>query len=174
MSVADVNVVPLELNEQEQAFTVGKVDAVVTFEPVCSRLIAKGAVQLFDSKQIPGEIVDVLAVRSSTIDDKSEQLKILLKAWFSALRYIQEQPTEASKHMAERLRLEPADVLAAFEGLKFPDLDENITLLSGTRPKLGETAERLANLMLEQKLLSQEIDVSQLFSAEPLNRIKIR
>ena len=172
MSTTDVNVVPLELNEQEQGFSDGRVDAVVTFEPVSSRLIAKGAVHLFDSTQIPGEIVDVLAVRGSIIDNQPERLSVLLKGWFSGLRHLEEQPVDASKHMAERLQLEPAAVLASLDGLQFPTMDENIAILSGARPKLGETAERLAKVMLEQQLLHKEIDSSQLFSAEPLKRIK--
>jgi NitT/TauT family transport system substrate-binding protein len=172
MSVADVNVVPLEVDEHERAFAEGKVDAVVTFEPIRSRLMAKGAVRLFDSTQIPGEIVDVLAVRGDIVDSQSESLNILLRGWFLALQHLQEHPEDASRHMGDRLKLEPPDVLASFAGLQFPDVDENIALLAGDQPTLAATAGRLADLMLAQKLLENEIDVSQLFSAELVKRLK--
>ncbi len=174
MSVADVNVVPVEVDEHERAFVDGDVEAVVTFDPIRSRLIADGANPLFDSTQIPGEIVDVLVVRGSTIENDADNLSILLQGWFLALQHLREQPMNASKQMADRLLLEPPDILASFAGLKFPDLDENITFLSGARPQLVETAERLAKLMMEKRLLEKQIDVSQLFSAEPLKAIQAK
>lgn len=172
MSVADVNVVPLEVDEHERAFLDGKVDAVVTFQPVHSRLIAKGAAALFDSTQIPGEIVDVLAVRGDMIDSESDKLSVLLRGWFLALQYFQEHPDDASTHMADRLQLSPPDVLTSFAGLRLPDMDENIALLSGARPELVETSRRLAEVMREQRLLEKKIDVSQLFSADPVKEIR--
>ena len=171
MSVADVNVVPLEVDEHERAFSEGKVDAVVTFEPVSSRLIAGGAVRLFDSTQIPDQIVDVLAVRGSTIDATSEQLAVLLQGWFLGLRHLQEQPQDAGRQMAERMQLSSRDALASLVGLRIPDLDENLSLLGGSRPRLVDTAEQLADIMIEQELLHREIDVTQLFSAAILKQL---
>ena len=172
MTATDVNVVPLEVDEHERAFTEGTVDAVVTFEPVRSRLLAQGARVLFDSTQIPDEIVDVLAVRLNVFDTESDKLRILLKGWFLGRRYVVDHPDDASKQMAERLRLDPPDVLASLPDVKMPDLKENIDLLGGVRPKLVESAERLGKLMLEQDLLLRNVDVSQLFSAEPLKGIR--
>lgn len=171
MSVADVNIVPLEVDEHERAFTDGIVDAVVTFDPVSSHLIAQGATRLFDSTQIPGEIVDVLVVRSRTLETSADQLDILLRGWFSAQQYLKEHPQEASRRMAGRLQLEPQDVLKSFDGLRLPDRNENLLLLGGTQPTLVETAERLVDVMLDQKLLYKEIDVSQLFSGQPLEQL---
>ena len=172
MSAADVKVVPLEIHEHESAFDEGTVDAVVTFEPVRSRLLAKGATTVFDSSQMTDEIVDVLVVRSETIKDSPEKIAILLSGWFSALKHLRERPEKASQELAERLRLEPRAVLASFDGIRFPDLGENLLLLGGTRPKLSKIAERLAKVMVEQKLLQREVDVSELFSALPLKQIK--
>ena len=63
----DVRKISLEVDEHEQAFKKGRVDAVVTFEPVRTRLMASGARQLFDSSMLPGEIVDVLVVRRTLL-----------------------------------------------------------------------------------------------------------
>ncbi|MFO0172455.1 MAG: ABC transporter substrate-binding protein, partial [Aphanizomenon sp.] len=64
MSIKDIQLVSLELIEHEQAYKQGKVDAVVTFGPARIKLLASGAKLLFDSSQIPGEIVDVLAINT--------------------------------------------------------------------------------------------------------------
>ena len=85
---------------------------------------------------IAQRIVDVLVVRSTTLEDSPEKITNLLKGWFSALRYLREHPEQASQEMAERLQLEPPDVLASFDEIRLPDLDENLSLLGGTRPAL--------------------------------------
>ena len=62
MSPKDIKIVSLGVSEHERAFKDGKVDAVVTFGYARTKLLAAGAKQLFDSSQIPGEVVDVLIV----------------------------------------------------------------------------------------------------------------
>ena len=65
MQASDVNVVHLESNEQPKAFEKGTVDGAVTFDPYRAQFLQAGAATLFDSTQIPGEIVDLLAVRAT-------------------------------------------------------------------------------------------------------------
>ena len=72
MQASDVNVVHLESNEQPKAFEKGTVDGAVTFDPVSRQFLQAGAATLFDSTQIPGEIVDLVAVRASVIDEAAE------------------------------------------------------------------------------------------------------
>ena len=67
MQASDVNVVHLESNEQPKAFEAGKVDGAVTFDPYRGQFLKMGAATLFDSTQIPGEIVDLVAVRAPVI-----------------------------------------------------------------------------------------------------------
>lgn len=61
----NIELVPLEVAAHERAYHNDEVDAVVTFDPVRSKLLAEGAVELFSSREIPGEIVDVIVVRAS-------------------------------------------------------------------------------------------------------------
>src|SRR5215213_2128216 len=63
MQPGDVKVVHLESNEQPNAFEKGRVDGAVTFDPYRTQFLKAGATILFDSTQIPGEIVDLIAVR---------------------------------------------------------------------------------------------------------------
>lgn len=172
MSVEDVNIVPLEVDEQEPAFVAGEVDAVVTFDPVRSRLLAAGAIQLFDSTQMEGEIVDVLAIRANALANNTKKVDLLLRGWFRGVAYLHDNPDEAITHMVGRLKLPPPDVLSCFDGMILPDWEQNVSLLNGTRPPLAEVAERLATTMRQEKLLQGNIDVSGLFSAGPLKRLK--
>jgi NitT/TauT family transport system substrate-binding protein len=92
MQVSDVNVVHLEPSDHSRGFEKGQVDGAVTFDPYRIELLQLGATTLFDSTQIPGEIVDLLAVRATIVEKKPNAIQALLTAWFSALDYITREP----------------------------------------------------------------------------------
>src|SRR3954470_19220389 len=102
MQASDVNVVHLESNEQPDAFQKGQVDGAVTFDPYRGQLLRAGAVSVFDSTQIPGEIVDLLAVRASVIDKEPKAIQTLLTGWFGAIDYIKREPVDAARRMGIR------------------------------------------------------------------------
>ena len=63
LSDRDIRQVSITVDETVEAFTKNRVDAVVTFEPFKSQLLRGEARQIFDSREIPDEIIDVLVVR---------------------------------------------------------------------------------------------------------------
>ncbi len=171
LKAEDVNIVPLPADEQEDAFLQRKVDAVITFEPVKSRLLARGkplgAHVIFDSRDIPGKVVDVLAVRSEALASHRKGLRALLAAWFGALDFMRRHPEEALRRLAPRLGIPPAQVRQAFDGLRLPDVAQNRALLGagGASPALAATAVKMRDIMRKAKLLDAIPDAAQ---AEPL------
>lgn len=163
LSIEDVEIISLGVSEHEAAFKQGIVDAVVTFEPVRSNLLAEGANLIFDSTQIPGEIVDVLVVPQAVLDHQKKTLDLLVKGWFRALDYLHQNPQDAAKRMAPREGISPDQFLASLELLHIPDLTENKTLLSQTDPTLPNVAGQLSELMIEQNLLQQALETEVLF-----------
>lgn len=162
MAPSDVQLVPLETMEQERAFKEGRVDAVVTYEPFRTRLLALGARQVFDSSQIPGEIVDVIIVRRSFADRNPEQVALLVQGWFKALDLIRTDRQRAVSSMAKRERLSAAEFEQAFQLLRLYDLAQNRALLTGPAPTLVPTAQRLGELMVANRLLERPPDLKRL------------
>jgi NitT/TauT family transport system substrate-binding protein len=171
LGLQDVNVVPLTVAEHEDAFARGAVDAVITFEPVRTRLLARGGRSLFDSEQIPGEIVDVLVVRKSFLDRHPAVVQKLLRAWFHSLDHYRTQPAAALPYMAAFLGLTQTDTQRALAGMHLPDLKENLAMLAGTPPTLRAPAERLGALMLQQRLLHRPVESAGLFSPATLESL---
>ncbi len=159
LQAKDVTIVPLTVDEHADAYLAGKVDAVVTYEPVRSQLLKAGAHVLFDSSQVPGRIVDVLVVRSEIAAAHTQALKALLKGHFRAREYLASQPQDAAKRMVPRLGENP---LAQFTGLRLLDMQENRAWLTGNSPRLKSTATELADLMLRRKLLQRPVSVERL------------
>lgn len=166
LDITDIKLVSKTVNEHTLAYTKNQMDAVVTFEPVRSELLQLGAHVLFDSSQIPGRIVDVLAVRADAMDPHRQALKNLVAAHFRALAYQTQHPDEAVRHLAPYLGVREDQVQAQYTGIKIPQLADNYALLATTPAEIKLTAARLAELMLKRNLLHTPINVSQL--AEPM------
>jgi NitT/TauT family transport system substrate-binding protein len=160
LTPADVQVVPIEVGSHYMAYTDNVMDAVVTFEPVRSQLLRDGAYLVFDSSQIPGEIVDVVVVREEVLAGKEEQIQGLISGWFKALTYLSVNPNEAGKRMAERLNLSPEEALASFEGLILPDPKGNLDMFDESQAlSLIQTAKKLTTIMIEANLLDRSPSV---------------
>lgn len=167
----EVKIVNLDRNEHEQAFRQGAVDAVVTFEPTRTKLMKAGARILFDSSQIPNEILDVMIVRREFLKKHPDVVANFVRGWFRALTYMEEQPNEAAEMMRGRLKLSASEVLAAYRGLNLPHREDNLRLLSGEQPKLLEPAKKVQDVMLEHRLLLKRVDTSRLIDRDMIGRL---
>lgn len=162
LPVEAVDIVPLKVDEHERAYRQGAIDAVVTFEPVATRLRQAGAVTLFTSAAIPERIVDVLVVRRDLTAGRTAVLRRLLAGYFEALAYLHDHLEAAARRIARRMGMTPAQVLRAYRGLYLPDLAENHVWLEGPTPKLVEAARKIKAIMLAHGLLRRDVRVDTL------------
>lgn len=163
MSLADVEIVPMDVSAHENGYSNGLVDAVVTFEPVRTRLLRAGAREVFNSNQIPDEIVDVLVVHESVLATQGNVVRQLIKDWFRTLDYMKREPDAAAQFTARRLRITPQEVVSSYEGLYLPGPEENLALLSG---ELAPTLHRLHRVLLGQGLLLAPVDTRGLIAPD--------
>lgn len=173
MTTKDIQIISLGLSEHERAFKGGKVDAVVTFGPARNKLLSAGAKQIFDSSQIPGEIVDVLIVRESVIQKQPEVVKTLVKGRFQALDYLNKNPQEAARMIAPRTGVTPEQFLDSVRGLRSPDLQQNRDLLGKVDPSLLKTTTQLVKVMVENQLLSKPVDPAPLLDDRIVNQVQL-
>ncbi len=163
----DVTLVTLPVDQQREAWSRDQVDAVITYEPVATQLLAQGALNLFDSRRIPSTIVDVLAIRSDRLDrSHARAIRHLLGAHFRALKHLNRNPQDAAYRMAPHLGLPAADFLSAFKGLMLPDAAYNYRLLAGTAPELLTSARKLSAVMVKSGLLKQDDPLTTLIRAD--------
>lgn len=125
----------------------GDLDAIVTYHPYDASLIGDSRiVELFSSRQIPGEIVDVLAVDPVYSRSHRRELKALVQTWWAARDFARRNPGESNALMAQRQQLEPAQFEASQNGLQYPMASQQRALLAPNGP-LASTLRRMADLM---------------------------
>jgi NitT/TauT family transport system substrate-binding protein len=172
MQAGDVNVVQMESDEQPSAFEKGQVDGAVTFDPYRAQFLKAGAQTLFDSTQIPGEIVDLLAVRATVVKKEPRAIQSLLGGWFDAIDYMKREPRDAARRMGIRQQTTGEQFLAALQGLQVPSREENLRMLGGATPELAVTGRRLMALMVDAKLLRAGVDIGEVLAPGPLTELK--
>jgi NitT/TauT family transport system substrate-binding protein len=167
----DIKPIELTIDKHLQAWQNNQIDAVVTYEPVASQLQSLGGFKLFDSREIPNTIVDVLAIRSDVLNfSHANAIRHLVAAHFHALNYINKNPQDAAYRMATHLGLPVVDVLPAFKGLVLPDANYNHRLMAGTSAELLLSAKRLVKSMLKNGLLKKSDSLNTLINTDYLPR----
>lgn len=161
----DIRIVPKTVDEHLSAWNNHELDAVVTFEPVRSQLLQAGAHEVFNSSQVPERILDVLVVHASALERNKTTLKTLVAGYFAAREHWLQQVEDAAMRMSPRLKANIKQVMAQFNDIKLPDQVENRQWLSGTAPKLRQSAFDLAALMRQRRLLEYDVVVDTI--AEP-------
>ena len=151
----DIIIVPLEVNQHYKAFIEGKVDAVITFEPVKTRLLKKGGKILFDSSKIYGEIVDVFIVEDDFINKNENVVKYFVSSWFEGLNFLKTRPENAFKMIAQREGTSIEEVKKSYEGLILPSREENVKLMAS---KLKETIALITKILKERNLIDKNFN----------------
>lgn len=153
LSLADIETLFIPFDQHEQAFLKHDIDALVTFEPIKSKLQAAGAKVLLDSKALPNEIIDVLVIHESALKTHDEAVKALIDGWFKALDYIKTQPGHASELIAKRLHTSPEQFLQSLDDIVLPDVAWNRQFLFGEHPQFPKLVQQLQDVMLKHELL---------------------
>jgi NitT/TauT family transport system substrate-binding protein len=158
----EVTLIQVEATDHKAMLASARADAVITFEPMKSQLIAQGYRVIFDSRQMPGEIVDVLVVSAEAWVKRRDQVLELLAGWERGRRALLADPPSAAALLASGVDLTPAQYLATLEGLQFQSLADSVHWLAGQPAPLAQHAAGLAQTLQRLDLIRQPPDWSAL------------
>lgn len=144
------------------AYASGRVDAVITYEPYRSRVLTMGATEIFSSRRIPGEIIDVLIVPRATLATREEDLRVFVQSLEMARQFLAEDPETALPIMARREQLSPALLQQALEGVRLISLEENRRMLTGQDPVLQRLLKQQADVMRRAGLTRKTMGIEEL------------
>lgn len=174
MTLQDVHLVPVNLAETEAAYDDEKgIDAVVSADPWCLRLLDKGAVSLFDTSHMKLEFSRVLVVREEALQNYAQELRSLVAACLesnarSGLLNSEEGQQDAT------LRREGFTLLQWQKSLlriHLPDAEENRRLMTQKSGGLEECLEQMIAVMRSQGVLRREIRARDLLRPEFLEAV---
>ena len=162
---ADVVVHHMEAGQHLAALRSQRIDAVVTYEPFAGALSEAGFRAIFDSRQAPGDIVDVLVVRADVLAARAEQVDALLTGWQRGLLALEHDPAGGAQLLSQGLGMAPERYLATLRGLRFYSARQSLDLLSGQPKPLGQASERLVATLMEMGVVQKAPDWDRLLVA---------
>ncbi len=161
LNMGDIIIVDMKGEKTAKEFIKGSVDAIVTWEPYVTEAINKGkGRKLFDTSEIPGIMPAVLAIRRSFIDDRPEDVQVLVNVWYKTTQFIKENPGEAFGIIAEIYGVTPGEAQAFAQVDKILDLRDNLTAFSYAAgfESLHGVARQINNFMIEKKMTDEQLD----------------
>lgn len=170
MSLSDVEILSADQSDHQRYVHSGRVDAVVTYEPVLSSLREQGGTLLFDSSQMSGEIIDVFITREEILDERQGDLQHFVDGWFRALEYFQKNPQDAASRVARRQKVTPQELLESFRGIRLFDRADNVRYFTGDRSRMENDLRRLAGVAEELGLTPSRVDVSRIVEGALVQR----
>lgn len=126
----DIVLVPVDDGGQAgTVFASGKVDAAVTWDPWISQAEAKtkGAGHVIvTTRNTPGLILGIVAANKNTLAERADRITRAQRAWFKAVQYCREHPSEANAIMASKYNVPVAEFGPMLAGAKLADLSETM------------------------------------------------
>jgi NitT/TauT family transport system substrate-binding protein len=162
LGVNDLQIVNLPPDRHRAAFVRREVDAVVTGEPVRTQIVDLGGTQLYSSASLPLELVGVMVVSGTYLEQHGARASALCSAWRRAEENV--RTSEAARQwVAARMKVTP-DVLAGmFDVVRVVSPSESDALLGPPRPRLMATTARIQTVLVESGLLTQPLQLEPIF-----------
>lgn len=168
LTINDLKILNIGYERHQNEFETNEIDAVITFEPVKTKLLQNtDAHVIFSSKQIPGEILDVIVVKTKTIKNKNSELKKVINAWYKTVEYIKYNRNKSLKMMAEYENVSLAEFIVAYDGLTVPSFSDNKLFFNST---LEETIGKINNTLFKKQLIEEDLNTKALYTDEFLKR----
>jgi NitT/TauT family transport system substrate-binding protein len=164
----EVTVRNLEASQHLVELKSGRVDAAVSYEPLAGAMREAGFRPIFDSRAMPGDIMDVLVVRAQAQAARPQQVAELLAGWQRGVAALQERPEASARLLAPAAGLTTDGYLATLKGLRFVTAPQSEELLSGRPRRLGQQAEGLALTLKAMDLIRDTPDWGRLLSDDPV------
>ncbi|CAA2140534.1 putative urea ABC transporter substrate-binding protein [Hyphomicrobium sp. ghe19] len=151
----DLKVVNTSDADMAAAYKTHDVTSVVTWKPIVSTILeSPDAKKVFDSSQIPGEIIDLMVVNTAVLKDNPKFAKALAGIWYETLATLKDG-TASKEAMAKAsgTDLKGFDEQLATTKL-FADPKDAVAFTTGK--DLKTTTERVSKFLFEKSLLGKD------------------
>ena len=172
LSRADVKVTNLEVAQHLSALQSGEVAAAVSYEPLASAMETAGFRRIFDSRQTPDEILDVLVVRADVLQQRPQAVDALLNAWYAGLHVFQLDTPGAAQSLALGTDLSPSAYEVVLGGLAFYSRDDSAQELTGNPPALVAKGQVVADTLAAIGLIRTTPRWENLIDGQPMQRLQ--
>jgi NitT/TauT family transport system substrate-binding protein len=151
------------------SFAGGQFDCVGVFAPFTVEALKRpGSHVVFSSKEFPGIIPDHIVVSQSMVAKKPKVVQKLVNAWYDTLDYLEANPEESVKIMADVAEVSEAEYEDFASGTKLFTVDEALEAFtpSDSDTSLQHTASLINPFMVKSGLTKKQASLKKLFAPQ--------
>jgi len=171
MRFDQIEIVPLEYDKRFAAFANGHIDAFIAYDGPMSATIADEGKIVFDTRDMPNEILSVLITKRETLEMRQDAFRFFVSFWAESIRILKQNRNQAIQQIASRRPGAVQDVERNLDNIRLYGGLESFEMLAGREQPILETAEKIQGLMLKLGLLDHAVDVSELVVPDLLEDI---
>jgi NitT/TauT family transport system substrate-binding protein len=172
---SDINITNMTSNDAGPSLIAGNLDGAALYEPFISQSVKNGSSKvLFSSADVPGLITDVTAVSKKLADNRPEDVKNLLRAWYDALDYWKQNPDESMEIMAKAAEIPVDEYSEVFESIKMFTIDESIQAYEkkDDYSSLDYTGKETAKFLKDLNMIKNDPNLDEALDSQFLKDIK--
>ena len=159
LGLDSIKIVPIKQGSLAAAFARGEIDAMVSYPPVAYGVARRAdAHVVFSSKELPGELLDVLSVERSVFESRPQDIAALQRAWKKTVAYYRDHPQATLEIIAARENVPINAVADTVAGLVVLGSSEQLGLLGSTpaNRRVSTLLRQIEATMMSAGMLSQE------------------
>jgi NitT/TauT family transport system substrate-binding protein len=163
LAESDINFVNMAVNDAAPAFIAGQLDAVAVWQPFISQIQRTGGGKvLFDSRELPGLIPDLLVTRADVAQQQPDQVAAVVRAWYRSLDFIDKQPEQAYAIMARHAETDVAEYRDFAGGTRLFSVADNLEAFrpSDADVSLATAGKKIGDFLVAQNLIRSVPDLS--------------
>ena len=156
MSLKDVQAIYVDQPYGLEFMQEGKIDAYISYPPYSQEILEKmHANEVFSSREIPGEIVDVVAISPDFIANSPQVIQKFMLAYEKAYQYMQSNPHHVHEIMAKYQGVKVEAIEKSLKEVVILDLKAQRTVLQNK--KVEGSIKGISRVMKLEKELSNFI-----------------
>lgn len=171
----DVTKIKIAGEKAAEEFEKGKLDAIITWEPVISEAIVQSnGRKLFDTSAIPGISPGGHTFRRSFIKERPDDVQAYVNVWHKTTLFIKENPDEAFGIIAGIYNVTPGEALAFARLARILDTRDNLTSFSygAGFESLHGTARQINNFLIAEGVTKKQLNSTEFIDATFIRAIK--
>ncbi len=153
LSMDKISLSPMLVTAMPLALSRGEVDAVVLHSPASEKVRDIGGTTIFDSSELPGQILDVLAVDPVVFATRRKDLASIISGWFKTHQFASDHKSYAFSEMGSREGLSAAKFEQSLAGFSFYADEEKQKKMLGIRGAVENNLQYILQSGKEMNLL---------------------
>lgn len=148
LSETDVNITNMSEGDATAALVGGSIDAASIFDPQMSKAAKEsGGKVIFSSKDLPGELSDVLIIKDSIVKDRADEVQGIVDAWYQVQDKYNKNSDSVVDLISPKAELTNDEFYSLLDGIDIATKDYNKEVFANSGEKMISLVTKVANFL---------------------------